>query len=145
MYAKRAYGMMPHTMNGLMEDIFFNGFNKPAERNALYQVPVNIKEMDGAYELHVVAPGLKKEDFRLSVEKDMLTISFEHKEENKTEGEDGKWLRSEFKMKSFKRNFTMNEKVDATKISAKYADGILTVSLPKKEQSEPTTHEITVN
>jgi len=145
MYTKRAYGMMPHTMNGLMEDIFFNGFNKPAERNALYQVPVNIKETNAAYELHVVAPGLKKEDFRLSVEKDMLTISFEHKEENKTEGEDGKWLRSEYKMKSFKRNFTMNEKVDSAKISAKYADGILAVTLPKKEQAEPTTHEIAVN
>lgn len=145
MYTKRAFGMMPHTMNGLMEDVFFNGFSKPAERSALYQVPVNIKETDAAYELHVVAPGLKKEDFRLSVEKDMLTISFEHKEENKTEGEDGKWLRSEYKMKSFKRNFTMNEKVDSTKISAKYADGILAVTLPKKEQVEPTTHEIAVN
>ena len=136
---------MPRTMNGLMEDLFLNGLNKPAEAGALYQVPVNIKETDTAYELHVVAPGLKKEDFRLSVEKDMLTISYEHKEENKAEGDNGKWLRSEYKMKSFKRNFTMNEKVDSAKISAKYADGILAVTLPKKEQAEPTTHEITVN
>ena len=145
MYTKRAYGMMPRTMNGLMEDIFFNGLGKPAETSALYQVPVNIKETDAAYELHVVAPGLKKEDFRLSVEKDMLTISYEHKDENKAEGDSGKWLRSEYKMKSFKRNFTMNEKVDSAKISAKYADGILAVTLPKKEQAEATAHEITVN
>ncbi len=48
-------------------------------------------------------------------------------------------------MRSFKRSFTMNEKVDNTKISARYADGVLFVSLPKKEVSEPATHEIAVN
>lgn len=144
MYTKTSYGVMPRTMNGLMEDLFFNGLSKATENNALYQVPVNIRETDAAYELHAVAPGLKKEDFRLSVEKNMLTISYEQKEEQKTDDVAGKWLRNEYKMRSFRRNFTMNEKVDSTKISAKYADGILTVTLPKKEVAEPTTHEITV-
>jgi HSP20 family protein len=144
MYTKRNYGIMPRTVNGLMEDIFFNGFDRVNPETALFQVPVNIMETDGSYDLHVVAPGLKKEDFKINVEKNILSISFEQQEEKESSNE-GKWLRSEYKMRSFKRNFTMNEKVETGKISAKYADGVLLVTLPKKEVSEPTTHEIAVN
>ncbi len=145
MYTKRNYGILPRTVNGLMEDIFFNGVNKLNEETALFQVPVNILETDASYDLHVVAPGLKKEDFKISIDKNLLTISFEHKEEQKEEDKDGKWLRSEYRMRSFKRNFTINEKVDVTKIAAKYADGILVVTLPKKETVESSTLEIAVN
>lgn len=145
MYTKRSYGILPETVNGLMEDIFFKGMQRANDDRALYQVPVNIRETDASYELHVIAPGLKKEDFRLSVEKNMLTISFEHQEDTKEQTNDGKWLRTEHKMRSFKRNFTMNEKVETSGITAKYADGILLVSLPKKEVSEPTKQEIVIN
>lgn len=145
MYTKRNFGMMPGTVNGLMENLFFNGLNRTAEDTSLFQVPVNIKETDSSYDLHVVAPGLKKEDFKINVEKNLLTISFEQKEEHKENEQDGKWLRSEYRMRSFKRSFTMNDKVDNSKISARYADGVLFVSLPKKEVSEPATHEIAVN
>lgn len=140
--------MMPHAMGGLMEDIFFNGFNRMNEEKIYGHVPVNIKETDGSYELHVIAPGLKKEDFRINVDKNNLTVMFEQKEENKETKEttdEGKWLRSEYRMRSFKRSFTLNEKVDTGKISAKYTDGILEVSLPKKEVSEPAQQEIAVN
>ncbi len=145
MYTKRSFGILPRTVNGLMEDIFFNGFDRTNGESALFQVPVNIKETEGSYDLHVVAPGLKKEDFKISVDKDILSISFEQKEENKEGSSEGKWLRSEYRMRSFKRNFTLNEKVDAGKISAKYADGVLLVTLTKKEVTEPATHEIAVN
>lgn len=145
MYTKRNFGMMPGAVNGLMENFFFNGLNRTAEDSSFHQVPVNIKETEGSYDLHVVAPGLKKEDFKISVEKNLLTISFEQKEEHKENENEGKWLRSEYRMRSFKRSFTMNEKVETAKISAKYADGVLLVSLPKKEVSEPATHEIAVN
>lgn len=145
MYTKRSYGILPETVNGLMEDIFFKGMQRANDDRALYQVPVNIRETDASYELHVIAPGLKKEDFRLSVEKNMLTISIEHQEDTKEQTNDGKWLRTEHKMRSFKRNFTMNEKVETSGITAKYADGILLVSLPKKEVSEPTKQEIVIN
>lgn len=145
MYTKRNYGILPRTVNGLMEDIFFNGVNKVNEETALFQVPVNILETDAGYDLHVVAPGLKKEDFKISIDKNLLTIAFEHKEEQKEENKEGKWLRSEYRMRSFKRNFTINEKVDVTKVAAKYADGILVVTLPKKETVESSTLEIAVN
>jgi HSP20 family protein len=145
MYTKRNYGILPRTVNGLMEDIFFNGVNKVHEESALFQVPVNILETDASYDLHVVSPGLKKEDFKISIDKNLLTIAFEHKEEHKEENKEGKWLRSEYRMRSFKRNFTVNEKVDVTKVAAKYADGILVVALPKKETVESSTLEIAVN
>ena len=144
MYTKRSYAVMPRTIGGLIEDVFQNGWNQLNEEVSAFSAPVNIQETDKSYEVHLVAPGLKKEDFKLNIERDILTISAEQKAENK-EGQDGKWLRNEYRMKSFKRSFTLNDKVDAGKISAKYTDGVLVVSLPKKEVSEPAAHEITVN
>ena len=144
MYTKRSYAVMPRTIGGFLEDVFQNGWNQLSEETGAYAAPVNIQETDKSYELHMVAAGFKKEDFKLSLEKNVLQISVEQNEENK-EGQEGKWLRSEYRKRSFKRSFTLNEKVDTAKISAKYADGILTVTLPKKEVSEPAAQEIAVN
>lgn len=145
MYSKKNYSTVPHTIGGLMEEIFHNGWNNvlaadsPKDR---MNVPVNILETEKAYELSVIAPGLSKEDFKINVERDVLQVSFDQKEEaNETEG---KWLRKEYKFRSFKRSFTLNEKIDANGISAKYTDGVLKVTLPKKENTEPTTQQITV-
>lgn len=146
MYNKRSFAVMPRTLGGFFEDVFQNGLNQFNEEVSAFQVPVNIQETEKSYELHVVAAGLKKEDFKLSIDRNILNISFEHKEESKEEGSDqGKWLRTEYKVRSFKRSFTLNEKINTNGISAKYNDGILNISLPKKELSEPTTHEISVN
>ena len=136
---RKAYGMMPKSVGGILEDMnrFFyddNWSNTTA--------PVNIKETDNAYELHVIAPGLKKEDFRINMEDNILKISFEQKEENQEQ--DGKWLRSEYKHRSFKRSFTVNDTVNIDGISARYNDGILNIVLPKKETTEKTNKDITV-
>jgi len=133
---------MPRTVTNLMDELFFNNFGKGQE---IASVPVNIRETKDSFELHAVAPGLKKEDFRINVDKNNLTVSYEHKEEKKETTEDGKWLRNEHKIQSFKRTFTLTDKVDSGKITAKYADGILVVTLAKKEVTEPATHEIAVN
>jgi HSP20 family protein len=145
MYAKRNFGLMPRTMNNFMEDFLFNGMNRTTDDASLFQIPVNIKETDGSYEIHVVTPGLKKEDVKILVDKNVLTISYEHKEETNESAPNGKWLRSEFKMRSFKRSFTLNEKVETGKIAAKYNDGILLVSIPKKEIAEASAQEIAIN
>ncbi|MBS1772317.1 MAG: Hsp20/alpha crystallin family protein [Bacteroidetes bacterium] len=136
---RKAYGMVPKTFGGILEDMnrFFyddNWSNTTA--------PVNIKETDNAYEVHVVAPGLKKEDFKLNIEDNVLKIAFEQNEENKEQ--DGKWLRNEYRYRSFKRSFTLNDTINADAISAKYNDGILNIVLPKKETTEKTTKDITV-
>ncbi|MCD6013273.1 MAG: heat-shock protein [Flavipsychrobacter sp.] len=144
MYTKRNYAVMPRTISGFLDDVFQNGWSQLNEEVSAYTAPVNIQETDKSYELHIVAAGYKKEDFKLNLEKNMLQVSVEQKEDSK-EGQEGKWIRNEYRRRSFKRSFTLNEKVDTAKIAAKYADGILVVTLPKKEVSEPTAHEITVN
>lgn len=112
--------------------------NEIAQHKAL----VNVRENENQYEVQVIAPGLHKEDFSINVEKDMLHIAFEQKKEAK-ETED-KWLRQEFRMPSFKRSFALNEKVDASGISAVYENGILSVGLPKKEKEEVKSVSISV-
>jgi len=142
---KRNYGFMPRTIGGLMEDALQNGLARVSDEVSAFAAPVNIHESDKSYDLHVIAPGLKKEDFKLNVDKNTLTVAFEQKAENNEQPQDGKWLRNEYRMRSFKRSFILNDKVENGKISAKYADGILVVSLPKKENSEPEKQEISVN
>ena len=94
MYYKRNYAITPRTIGGLMEDVFQNGWARINEEVNAYTAPVNIKETDQSYELSLVAPGLKKEDFKINIDKNLLNISFEQKEENKEEKEEGKWLRT---------------------------------------------------
>ena len=131
---------MPSTFTGLVDQLFqdnltrfFNddflgssGVSRPSH------FTVNIKETDKTYEMELVAPGLKKEDLKLNVSNEMLTISFEHKEENNQENENEGWLKREYKHQSFSRSFSLDDTIDANKISAKYQDGVLYLSLPKK-------------
>lgn len=101
---------------------------------------VNILENDNAYELSLMAPGRNKEDFRINLRENILTVSYEQKEET----EQKQWLRNEFHLSSFERSFELNEKVDASAISARYENGILQLTLPKKENAHTTTLEIAV-
>ena len=135
---------MPRTIGGFFEDVLQNGWSRINEEVTSMSVPVNIHETDKSYEMQLAAPGVKKEDFKISVDKNILTIAYEHKTEQ-TEQTEQKTLRAEYSIKSFKRSFTLNEKIDATAISAKYADGILNLSLAKKENTEAPAHEITIN
>jgi HSP20 family protein len=107
------------------------------------QLPINIRETDTNYELEMIAPGVKKEDFQLSISGDMLTIAFQQKEENRKEGRNG-WLRQEYRLQSFTRSFNLDDSVDAGKIAARYEDGILHLTLPKKEGSRKLTRTIHV-
>ncbi|MBX6379536.1 MAG: Hsp20/alpha crystallin family protein [Thermoflavifilum aggregans] len=92
---------------------------------------VNIHETNTSYELELAAPGLKKSDFKISVDGDVLTISAEKKEEK--EEKHRKVTRREFNFTSFSRSFTLPDSVDVDKIKASYEDGVLKLELPKKE------------
>lgn len=97
---------------------------------------VNVKEDDEKYEIHVAAPGMKKEDFKVNLENNMLTISSEIK--NEKQEEKGGYSRKEFSYQSFQRSFNLPEgHVLTDKIAAKYSDGILYISLPKREEVKP--------
>src|SRR5487761_2531148 len=95
---------------------------------------VNITEHKDDYMVSLAAPGLKKEDFNIDVDGNMLTISCE-KEEKKEEKE-AKYTRKEYSYSSFERSFTMPDGVNKDKIEARYENGLLKLSLPKKEEAK---------
>lgn len=103
---------------------------------------VNISENKDAYELEFNVPGRKKEDFKITVDKDILSVSFEKKEEGKEEGK--QFIKREFVTQSFKRSFTLDEKINSDDINAKYQDGLLTLTLPKKEEVKVLPKEIAI-
>lgn len=93
--------------------------------------PVNISETDKEFKLDLSVPGLKKEDFHIDVDRNVLTISSEKKEES---NEDEKnYRRREFSYSSFSRTFQLPEDVDENNIGAKYENGMLQINIPKKE------------
>ena len=131
--------------DGLMKDIFNEipaNFGKTFREEVLGFPPVNIVEKDNAYHLEVAAPGMEKTDFTLKLDGALLTISAAKKEE--VRDETLKSIRKEFSYKGFKRSFTLDEKIDAANIAAKYENGILKVDLPKKEETKAASKEITI-
>lgn len=134
------------TFNTLVDDLFsdlpglFNGDFNNFERKGF--VPVNVIESEKSYALEVVAPGFEKSDFKLNLDGNLLTISADAKVENKEENK--KEIRREYSYRSFKRSFTLDEKIDATNIEASYINGVLTLNLPKKVEVKAAATEITI-
>jgi len=121
-------------LNDIFDDSFENqlmpNFNKGISLPA-----VNIKEAKNEFLLELAAPDMKKSDFNIEVDNKMLIVSSEISEKNKTE--EGNYTRREFGYASFKRTFNLPETVNASKVSASYTDGILMVTLPKREEAIP--------
>ena len=133
------------SFNNLMDDFFpqFPSlFRDDVPAGSMQTVPVNIGKNDMGYKLEIIAPGFKKEDFTVNIENDLLTISAEKKaeEENKSE----KQIRKEYKFQSFKRSFTLDEKIDTEKIEAKYDNGVLTLNLYNKAEVKAPVKQITI-
>lgn len=114
-------------------DNLFRGF--PMRREFASFVPsVNISENEKAFELHFSAPGFSKDDFKIELEKDVLSVSAEMK--NSKELNEKNYKMKEFSYGSFNRKFQLPELIDADNISAQYENGILNVELPKKIVTE---------
>ena len=107
-------------------------FNEGFMGNLLSMPAVNILENKDDFKISLAVPGMKKSDFDIKVEGNMLTISSERKEEK--EEQDARYTRKEFNYSSFSRSFTLPEGVIADKIEARYDDGILKLTLPKTEE-----------
>lgn len=95
---------------------------------------VNISENKDHYLVSLAVPGMKKEDFKIDMDGNMLTISSE-KEETKEE-KDARFTRKEYNYSSFSRSFTIPDDVNAERIEAKYEDGVLKMTLPRKEETK---------
>ena len=133
------------TFDGLINELFNDlpiNFGKSIREDVLHFPPANIVEKNDLYQIALAAPGMVKADFIIKLDEKILTISAEKKTEAAVENE--KMIRKEFGYKSFKRSFTLDEKIDATNITAKYQNGILTLELPKKEEVKNVAKEIVV-
>ncbi len=113
----------------------FNEYERVAPAHQHSFPAVNVLEDENSFKIALAAPGLKKEDFKINIHENTLTISTEKKEEN--EETTAKYTRKEFNFSSFKRTFNLPKSVDSEKILATYNDGILGLELPKKEEAKP--------
>lgn len=95
---------------------------------------VNIVECKDDFRIEVAAPGLSKSDFKINIENNVLNISSEKEESN--EENDERYMRREFSYTSFNRSFSLPQTVDSEKVSAKHENGVLTISIPKKEEAK---------
>lgn len=128
----------------MMED-FWNTdrfFEKPIFTGDVLPA-VNIRETKSNYELEVAVPGFKKEDFKITTENGLLTISAETKSELNEEKEN--YTRREFSCSSFTRTFSLPDNAIEDKIDANYKDGVLKIDLKKTEKSLPAKKEVKVN
>lgn len=132
----------------MLFDDFFKPWNEWFDNGGFWgrtmNVPaVNITEQKDDYVVSLAAPGLKKDDFKIEVDGNMLTISSE-KEESKEE-KDKRFTRKEYNYSSFSRSFTLPDEINKEKIDARYEDGVLKISLPRKEEAKkPAAKHIAV-
>lgn len=114
-------------------DRFFNNGWFGKELNQVLPA-VNIKENKNEFKIEFASPGFTKKDFKIDLDENVLTVSAE-KEKEKSEEKDS-FTRKEFSYNSFTRSFTLPQTVNADKIDATYNDGILKLSIPKKEETK---------
>lgn len=118
---------MPEVFNDFFDTDFMGRANATAPA-------INVKESDGEYTVELAAPGLKKEDFNVNIDRDgNLHIHMESKAEHKDEDKKSHYLRREFSYSKYEQTLLLPDDVEKDKIEAKVNDGVLTVNLPKKE------------
>ena len=130
MLAKINRNYVPAYWDDFFNDSFFNQVKSTSSKGTA--PAVNVSEDDKGYTIEVAAPGIEKKDFNLEVDNDVLTISSEQKESNEEQKQT--FLRREFDFQIFKRSFQLPETIDQEQIKATHEAGILTLTLPKKEE-----------
>ncbi len=136
---KRNNALMPG-FNDVFDSIFNDTFF--SDRMVTRVPAVNISESAENYHIELAAPGLKKQDFKISVEDNVLNISVEHQAENNNQ--DRKYNKREYSYTSFVRSFTLPELADHNRIDAAYEDGVLKIDLAKKEEAKTVSRQIEI-
>jgi len=136
---KRTNGsLLPASPRALFDDFFnrelFNWGNNNFSASRTTLPSVNIKELEKAFEVEVAAPGMQKEDFSITLDGNMLTIA--SSKEDQQEENSGNYTRKEFSYQYFQRSFELSKDVvDDENIEARYENGVLRLTLPKKESA----------
>jgi HSP20 family protein len=132
---KRTENNMPSMFDNMFKTDWLGGTSNA--NNIGVSIPaVNIKEDENVFSVDVAAPGKSKKDFNIELDNGTLIISSESKDENAEEENNAGFTRREFSYSNFKRAFSLPDSVDMANISAKYKNGVLTIGLPKKEESK---------
>ncbi|SRR5258706_15890570 len=129
------------TIPSLFEDVFtrdwFDSSLATLSTSGATLPDANVMETNDEFKIEVAAPGMKRDDFKVELDNNVLTISSQREDSREEKDEKGNYTHREFSYQSFRRSFSMPEnKVDGEKISARYADGILYVTVPKKEEAK---------
>ena len=137
--ARDPFAALRREMNALFDD-FFPGVGEASGPLGTFMPRVDVKEMDGEIRVTAEMPGMEEKDVEISVDGDMLTIKGEKKEEKEEKGEES--YRLERSYGSFRRSIGLPCAVNADKASAKYKQGVLTVTLPKAAESKKKTIQV---
>jgi HSP20 family protein len=138
-------GQLTSSMPSLLHDFFADDFFRlPLMRwrseGATLPPPVNIRETSDAFQIEVAAPGMKREDFKVELDDNVLSISSEHQAQHQENDNGAAYTRQEFSYQAFERKFTLpGDLVQGDKIQARYVDGILQINVPKKEEVRKKT------
>ncbi|QHV98138.1 Hsp20/alpha crystallin family protein [Spirosoma endbachense] len=129
-----------NNLPSLIENFFGRDVNDFFNANtaSVSNVPaVNVVEHQDGFRIEVAAPGLKKDDFKLNLNHNNLTISgYQETKKEESETPNEKYTRREFSYSSFQRTFTLPTSVDADNIQASYTDGVLKIEIPKREEAK---------
>jgi HSP20 family protein len=132
---RRRGGLYPSFLEDFFDDNW-SGSTNWADTGT--RVPaVNIREEDDSFEIEVAAPGMQKDDFKINLDNNTLTISAEEKTENEEKDKKGNFTRREFSYSAFRRAFTLPNTVEDEHINANYENGVLKIAIPKKEEARP--------
>lgn len=131
--------------NGLLDNFFGRELSDVIGHDAISNVPaVNVSETKDGFSLELAAPGFDKKDFKVHVENGYLVLSAQKEAQTEENTPKGNYVRREFRYESFKRSFKLPNSVNPEAISAVYNNGIMLVSLPKKEEAKPVVKQIDV-
>lgn len=126
----RNHGFFPSLFN----DFFNDSFLMPQFHST--SPAINVSEDEKGYQVEIAAPGMTKEDFKISLAGDDIVISMEKKLDNKEENKDKKYIRREFSYSKFEQRLMLPDNVERNKISARMTDGVLNIDIPKMAPQE---------
>lgn len=128
---------MPSLLNDFFTDDWFDSSLANWRSSGATLPAVNVRETNDDFRIEVAAPGMKRDDFKVELDNNVLTISSHREDKREEKGSEGSYTRREFSYQSFQRSFTLPaDKVEGDKIAARYVDGILHVTVPKKDEAK---------
>ena len=130
-------------MNRMVRNVFNDDWDLPVYRDSIWNPAVDVKENEGSFVLTADIPGLTKKDVKISINNRVLNLHGERKKEK--DNEDGKFYYRERHIGSFSRSFQLPETVNEDGIQASFRNGVLSIELPKLEESLPKDLEIKIN